>query len=201
MRKYLIIAISILIALFGGVTLNNYTDNEAFEAPGTIWGVSPIDRSTNIMGSSMTANSTAGFTAAADTDFGILTLTVPQFDTAANDYGNFSFEWPSTFGSGGTYTVTFHFYAINAGASSGNVVGGLRLADSIAGVSSATAREATATFVANDVEYKSGESSAITIYGTPASSEICYGQFYVDDTSTVDEDPYITLLVITFEGK
>ena len=42
MKKYILIAVAVLVALLGGVTLNNFTDNKAFEAPGLVWwGGSP----------------------------------------------------------------------------------------------------------------------------------------------------------------
>ena len=163
--------------------------------------LAPIDRYIEILGASLTGNSTNGFTAAADVTFGTITLTVPQFDTAAEDYGNFQFELPLGFGTGGTTTVTTHFDFINHAASSGTAVGGLKLATTIAGIPGATAKEATGTWAVNDECYKSAETSAITIAGSPAAGTHVYGQFYVKSTSTVNEDPYILTIVVTFKGN
>jgi hypothetical protein len=195
-----------------GLTVNNTTQKMGivpgyffsktdFSISGMNVSLGPKDRVIEVLGASLTGNSTNGFTAAADVTFNNLTLTAPQFANSTIQYGNFQFELPAGFGTGGNTTPTAHFDYICSNATTGTIIGGLRLSTTIASLPGATAKEATATWSANNERCVSSETSVITIAGSPAAGTHCYGQFYVKNTGTIDADPYLLVIVMTFKGN
>ena len=174
-------------------------DPDDFDVAGGNVTLAAVARSVQVMACSMTANTTNPCGSCTAVDYHGVTHSTVSFDNAGGDYASFAFEWPSTFGRGGNVTVTFHIVAISDDATSGTVIGSLKLATTNTGIASAVAQTSTATW-ATDEEFMQGvESDPITVYGTPSAGDMCVGEFQVSG-GTLDTDPDIYSIVMTFWG-